>query len=192
MFAKLRSYITSRIKVSDEEFETVFQYVSLKKFKKNEIILHRGNYCNFIGFLNNGIIRCSYADKAGKDITFQFIYEGCFFTYAEALIQNIPSHKNFIAIEDCEALMMEKSNLQKVFSMLPKFETLFSFIITEDLKQIMLSGEEIRSEPPQKRYLKFINQFPDAFNQIPLKHIASYLGIEPQSLSRIRKRLAKK
>ena len=62
----------------------------------------------------------------------------------------------------------------------------------EDLKNIMLDNEDRRNKTPQARYLKFQNQFPQAFNRIPLKYIASYLGIEPQSLSRIRKRMTPK
>ena len=89
-------------------------------------------------------------------------------------------------------LVLEKDKLSLVFSINQKFETLFTHILAEELKNVLLTEQNNRTLSAENRYLQFIETYPDAFNRIPLKYIAGYLGIEPQSLSRLRKRLSVK
>jgi DNA-binding MarR family transcriptional regulator len=74
----------------------------------------------------------------------------------------------------------------------PKFETLFTQILAEELRNVLLAQQYNRTQSAENRYLQFIETYPEAFSRIPLKYIAGYLGLEPQSLSRIRNRLSKK
>lgn len=191
-FSLLKTFINEKISISDEEFEQITQLVYVKNFKKNDIILRHGELCHFIGFLNQGLIRSYYIDDNGKEITTKFFFENCLFTYVEGFIENSASNKTFVALEDCAALMMKKDTLWQLFESNSKFEKIFSIVLMEDLKNIMLADEEKRNENPQIRYLNFQKQFPTAFNRISVKYLASYLGIEPQSLSRIRKRMTQK
>jgi CRP-like cAMP-binding protein len=191
-FSLLKTFINEKISISDEEFEQITQLVYVKNFKKNDIILCHGELCHFIGFLNQGLIRSYYIDDNGKEITTKFFFENCLFTYVEGFIENSASNKTFVALEDCTALMMKKDTLWQLFESNSKFEKIFSIVLMEDLKNIMLANEEKRNENPQTRYLNFQKQFPTAFNRISVKYLASYLGIEPQSLSRIRKRMTQK
>ena len=119
-----------------------------------------------------------------------FILERCFFTYTEGLTVNVPSHKNFVALEDCEVILISKEKLPVIYGINPRFETLFSQLVAEELRNMCLKEQSLRTQSSESRYLNFLDTFPDAFNRIPLKHIAGYLGIEPESLSRLRKRLA--
>ena len=191
-FSQLKNFLNGKLSISDTEFETIKPFVYLKIFKKNETIIRQDEICTFVGFLNQGLIRSYYYDDNGKEITTKLFFENCLFTYVEGFMENSPSNKFFVAIEDCTALMIKKSNLLTIFEHNSKFEKIFNLIIMEDLKNIMQDNEDRRNETPQARYLKFQNQFPQAFNRIPLKYIASFLGIEPQSLSRIRKRMTPK
>ncbi|WP_028665364.1 Crp/Fnr family transcriptional regulator [Runella zeae] len=188
-FSLLKTFINQKVAISDLEFEQLAHLVYLKKFKKNEIILNQGEVCHFIGFINQGLIRSYYYDEGGKEITTKFFFENCLFTYVEGFIENSASNKTFVALENCETLMIKKSTLWGLFEIQPKFEKIFSFILMEDLKNMIQAEEEKRNETPQARYLNFKRLFPTAANRIALKYLASYLGIEPQSLSRIRKRL---
>jgi CRP-like cAMP-binding protein len=87
---------------------------------------------------------------------------------------------------------VDKEKLPLIFSINQKFETLFTQILAEEIKNLLQSHENNRTQSVEERYLKFIDAYPDAFNRISLKHIAGYLGIEPPSLSRLRNRLTKK
>ncbi|GGD47909.1 cAMP-binding protein [Emticicia aquatilis] len=189
MFEKLKDFISSKVKISDDEILLVQPYLSVKKYSKNEFIIKEGNYCQFIGFLNSGLIRSFLYDN-GKELTTQFIFENCFFTYLEGLLQPIPSHKNFVALEDCEAIILNKADLPKILELNPKFESIFRHLLFDESLMQIKANEAERKETLTERYLKFLQQFPTANNRIPIKYTASFLGIEPQSLSRIRKRLA--
>ena len=190
MYTKVIEYIKKRILISDEDLEKSFQYTRVRYYKKGDYILRTGEYCRFIGFLNFGLIVSTITKDDGKGIASNFTPENCFFTYTEGISGNMPSHKNFIAIEDCEMLVLEKEKLPLIFSINPKFETLFTQILAEELKNVLLAEQNNRMQSAENRYLQFIKKYPDAFNRIPLKYIAGYLGIEPPSLSRLRKKLA--
>jgi len=192
MFAQVKDYIQKRISITDEDLEKSFQYAKLRFYKKGDYILRTGEYCRFIAFLNSGIIVSTIIKDDGKEIASNFTPENCFFTYTEGIIGNLPSHKNFIALEDCEMLVLEKEKLPLIFSLNPKFETLLSHILAEGLKNVLTIEQDNRTLSAENRYLKFIESYPNAFNRIPLKYIAGYLGIEPPSLSRLRKRLSVK
>ena len=93
-------------------------------------MIRAGDYCRFIGFINYGLIIGTIIDESGKEIACSFTFENCFFTYTEGISANIPSHKNFMALEDCEMLVLEKEKLPAIFAINQKFETLFTQILT--------------------------------------------------------------
>ena len=192
MYSQVINYIKQRVEISREEIEETLQYSDFMRFAKGDYILRTGEYCWFIGFLNKGFIVTTTEDDTGNEIASEFKHEGCFFTYTEGLAGNNLSHKNFIAIEDCEALMLKKEYLPVVFKANPKFETLFSQILAEELRIVLLNKQNNKTLSVEERYLALEDTFPGALQRIPVKYIAGYLGIEAPSLSRLRGRLAGK
>jgi len=192
MYSQIINYIKQRVEITEKEIEDSLQYSEFKKFAKGEHILRAGEHCRFIGFLNKGFIVTTFVDEAGNEKASEFKHEGCFFTYTEGLVNNNPSHKNFIAIEDCEALVLSKEFLPLVFKANPKFETLFSQILAEELRFVLLNELNRKVLSVEENYLSLEKMIPDAFQRIPIKYIAGYLGIEAPSLSRLRRRLAGK
>ena len=192
MYTKVKQYIQQRIQIPDKDLDESFQHSNVQYFKKGEYILRIGQYCRFIGFLNSGLIVSTIIEEKGKEVACGFCFENCFFTYTEGISTNSPSHKNYIALQDCEMLVLEKEKLPMIFTINAKFETLFTKILAEDLRNVLLAEQKSRTQSIENRYLQFIEMYPDAFNRIPLKYIAGYLGIEPPSLSRLRKKLAGK
>jgi CRP/FNR family transcriptional regulator, anaerobic regulatory protein len=191
MYNQVKEYIRQRIQIPESDLEKAFQFTEVKCFKKGDYILRIGDYCRFIGFINTGLIMGIIVNE-GKEIASNFVFDNCFFTYTEGISINVPSHKHFVALEDCEMLVLNKDKLPLIFAMNPKFETLFTQILAEELRNVLLKEQNIRTESAETRYLRFINSCPGAFNRIPLKYIAGYLGIEAPSLSRLRKKLAGK
>jgi CRP/FNR family transcriptional regulator, anaerobic regulatory protein len=192
MYSKIISYIKQRIKISDEEISEGLTYSTFKKYLKGEYILRIGEYCRFIGFINKGIMVTTTIDDNGKESAFDFKHENCFFTYTEGLMNSTPSHKNFIALEDCETLILHKEHLATLLKQNPKFETLFTRILAEDLGNVLVNQQNLKSLSAEERYLSLEQTYPGALQRIPVKYIAGYLGIEPESLSRLRQRLARK
>ena len=101
-------------------------------------------------------------DDTGKESAFDFKCENCFFTYTEGLMNNTPSHKNFIALEDCETLILHKENLEKVLRLNPKFETLFTKILAEDLANVLVNQQNIKEQSVEERYLSLEQKYPGA------------------------------
>jgi|SRR5215469_10632031 len=192
MYEQVIRFVQSRTFISREELEQTFEYSEPKYFTKGEHLLRIGEYCRFVGFLNKGLIVSTIVDNAGNEKASNFIYEGCFFTYTEGLASNIPSHKNLIALEDCEAIMMSKENLAHIFKENPKFESLLSQMLAEEIRNLLLNEQAAKTLSLEERYLNIERQYPNAFQRIPLKYLADYLGIEAPSLSRLRRRLAGK
>jgi len=192
MYSQVINYIKQRIEISNQEIEDSLQHSTFKKFAKGDYILRAGEYCRFIGFLNKGFIVTTFVDETGNEKASEFKHEGCFFTYTEGLANNSRSHKNFIAIEDCEALVLSKEYLPLIFKANPKFETLFSQILAEELRLVLLNEQNRKTQSVEERYLALENIIPGALQRIPVKYIAGYLGIEAPSLSRLRRRLAGK
>jgi len=192
MYSKIIEFIKTRIIISQEELEKSFSYSQPKTFAKGQYLLRIGEYCRFIGFLNKGLIITTIIDNAGNEKASNFIFEGCFFTYTEGLASNTPSHKNFIALEECETIMLSKENLAVIFKENPKFETLLNQMLAEEVRNLLLNEQANKTVSLDERYLNLEKQYPNAFQRIPLKYLADYLGIEAPSLSRLRKRLAGK
>lgn len=192
MYSQVINYIRQRIDISKDEIEESLKYSEPRKFHKGEYILRVGEYCHFIGFLNKGLIVTTVIDDNGNEKAHEFKYEGCFFTYTEGLAGNIRSHKNFIALEDCEAIMLNKKFLGDIFKSNTKFEKLFTQILAEELRLVLLNEQNSKNMNVEERYLDIERTCPNALQRIPVKYIAGYLGIEAPSLSRLRSRLAGK
>lgn len=192
MYSKVINYIKQRIDISDEELQESLQYSVFKQYAKGEYAIRIGEPCRFIGFINKGLMVTTTVDDSGKESAFDFKCENCFFTYTEGLMNNLPSHKNFIALEDCETLILHKDNLEKILKLNPKFETLFTKILAEDLASVLKGQQNAKEKSIEERYLSLEQKYPGALQRIPVKYIAGYLGIEPESLSRLRRRLAGK
>ena len=192
MYSQVIDYIKKRTDIAHKEIEEVLQYTSFKQFAKGDRILSIGEYCRFIGFLNKGLIVTTVIDDSGNERAHEFKLENCFFTYTEGLAGNAKSHKNFIALEDCDALLLNKEYLPLIFREHPKFATLFSQILAEELRIVLLNEQNSKSLSVEERYLDLEKTYPNAMQRIPAKYIAGYLGIEAPSLSRLRRRLAGK
>jgi CRP-like cAMP-binding protein len=192
MYSQVINYIRQRIEVSDNELGMALQYATFKKYKKGEYIIRTGDYCRFVGFINKGLMVTTTVDDSGKEIAFDFKLENCFFTYTEGIVSNARSHKNFIALEDCETLILQKEDLEQILRQNQKFGTLFTKILAEDLSNVLTVQQNMKEQGIEERYLSLEKKYPGALQRIAVKYIAGYLGIEPPSLSRLRRRLAGK
>jgi len=192
MYSSVINYIKRRIEISDEELEVALKYSVSKIYPKGDYIIRIGEHCRFIGFINKGLMVTTTVNNKGKESAFDFKCENCFFTYTEGLMNNLPSDKNFIALEDCETLILYKKDLAKILQLNPKFESLFTKILAEDLANVLVTRQKAKEQTLEERYQAIDQKYPNALQRIPVKYIAGYLGIEPESLSRLRRRLAGK
>ena len=192
MFSLLRTHIEKRVHLMDEEFEVSSKFFIPKKLRKNQFLLNEGEICTHIGFVNSGCLREYTIDNKGTEHIVQFAIEDWWVSDLHSFLSGEPAEFNVDALQDSEVLLLEKSARDELLDNCPKMERFFRLLIEANHVATHQRIADSLSSSAEERYLKFIKTYPKLFEQVPQNQIASYLGITPQSLSRIRKELIQK
>lgn len=152
---------------------------------KNQELQPIGHSCKTIYFITRGLARIYYL-KDGTDITESFAFENQLIARMESLFTGKPSRKAIQVLEDSELVAINATALFKYYDQFPVIERLFRKIFEAAYVEVINRVESIQFHTAEERYLSLLEQAPDIIRRVPLKHIASYLGITQQSLSRIR------
>jgi len=192
MFSLLHKHINSRVNLTDEEFNVCTKFFASKKLKKHQFLLNEGDVCRHIGFVNSGCLREYSIDSKGTEHIIQFAVEDWWISDLHSFLSGLPATYIIDALQDTEVLLLEKSAREKLLDSCPKMERFFRLLIEANHVATQQRITDTLSASAEQRYLKFINTYPKLLEQVPQSHIASYLGITPQSLSRIRKELSNK
>lgn len=190
MFEQIERSIAQFIRLDQEELDLFRSLLTVKELKKKELLLRSGENCRNIYFINSGCIRYYYLVD-GEEKTAQFFFENGWYTDYESFLSGDPSENFIEAIEDTELLCLEKNALQKLYAEAPKFERFGRIMAENAYLGIRYRTKTLTNLNAEERYLKLIKERPKIFERVPQYYIASYLNIQPQSLSRIRKKIAK-
>lgn len=189
MFSLLRSHIEKRVHLSDEEFSVCTKYFTSKKLRKYQFLLNEGEVCRQICFVKSGCLREYSIDNKGIEHIIQFAVADWWVSDLNSFLSGLPATHNIDALQDSDILFLEKSAREELFNNCPKMERFFRLLLESNYIATHQRILDSLSSSAEERYLKFIKTYPKLFEQIPQNQIASYLGITPQSLSRIRKEL---
>lgn len=192
MHEALLKNIADFIDLTLEEKEYFISVLQTKKIRKRQYHVQAGDTCRYECYVVKGCLRQYYVDETGMEHTIMFAIEDWWTSDMYGLITGKPALTNIEAMEDSELLLIEKNDFEELLAKVPKFERLFRIKLQRAFIAHQRRIIENMSMPAEQRYLNFIEQFPAMEQRLPLKHIASYLGITPESLSRIRKQLAEK
>lgn len=192
MFSLLRAHIEKRVHLADEEFSIITKYFVPKSLKKHQFLLNEGNVCTHIGFVNTGCLREYTIDNKGIEHIIQFAIEDWWVSDLHSFLSGLPATYNIDALQDSEVLLLEKSAREELLDNCPKMERFFRLLLEANYVATHNRINDALSTSAEERYLKFIKSYPKLFETVPQNQIASYLGITPQSLSRIRKELSHK
>ena len=184
------NYIDSVYRISEAAKTELEKVCSTLTFKKNELIQPIGHTCKTIYFLQKGIARIFYY-KDGVDITEYFAFEGGIVARAESLFAGEPSQKAIEALEDCEVVAMDVPKLYQLYDEFHEIERLFRLIFERAHVETIHRIESLQFHSAEARYLNLLETQKNIIQRVPLKHIASYLGITQVSLSRIRAKVGK-
>ena len=189
MFSLLRTHIEKRIHLTDEEFNISSKFFIPKTIRKHQFLLNEGNVCKYFGFVNSGCLREYTIDKKGNEHIIQFAIADWWVSDLDSFLSGAPANHNIDALQDSEVLLLEKSSRDELLDACPKMERFFRILLEANYVATHQRVADSLSKSAEERYLKFIKTYPKLFEQIPQNQIASYLGITPQSLSRLRKQL---
>lgn len=186
--AELESFLSFLQKInplSSEAVDAVLLLCSLIPIRKNQNLQEIGQRCKTIYFVKEGLARIFYL-KDSNEVTEYFAFENDLIIRAESLFTGKPSLKAIQALEDTVFIGIPADRLFALFDVFPETERLFRKIIEQAYVATVNRMEAIQFHPAEERYAQLLEEKPTLITRIPLKHIASYLGITQVSLSRIR------
>lgn len=181
---ELFDYFNKFLELSTDTKKALTEVCTSVSIKKNEILQPFGHTCKTIYFLKSGIARIYYY-KDGTDITECFAFEGNIIARVESLFTGKPSQKAIQILENAEIIDINATQLFKLYDTFPQIERLFRLIFEAAYVDTINRIESIQFHSAEERYLTLLKET-EIIQKIPLKHIASYLGITQVSLSRIR------
>jgi CRP-like cAMP-binding protein len=184
----LKQYCASFVPFTTEELDLADHYFQPASYASKTFILQEGQVCDFIAFIARGTVR-HFHTHDGNEVTCDISFENTFITDFLSFSKAVPSVYNFQALHETEALLIKKEKLAALYSVCPKYETFGRLMAEKVADRATTIARSLASDKPETRYLNLLTQHPDLFQRVPQKYIANFLGIGPESLSRIRKRL---
>ncbi len=179
-------FIGKHISISDEEMNDMLRIIQTATYAKNDFILKQGSVPREIGFVVRGCVRMFYTDENGEEHTTGIIPENHPITASGFLSNPVPSPQNVVALEPVELITTSRNDFFDFLEKYPRYESALRKIISE---YMVLQGEQsrlLRIPSARERYEALLKFHPDIIQRVPLKYIASYLGITHETLSRIR------
>src|SRR5215213_367145 len=178
--------VSKHISLTDEEKEYFTSILQSKKLRKHQYLVQAGEQCRYECFVNKGCLRQYHVDDTGQEHIFSFSIEDWWVSDMYSLITGEPSLTNIDALEECELILIERKAYEELMIQVPKFERFFRIILQRAFVSHQRRIIENISLPADERYCRFVERYPFFEQRLPQKQIASYLGITPESLSRIR------
>ena len=184
-------YIHQIIALLQPEKECVENAFKKMELSKGDFFIKQGKVCDQVAFVVSGKLSNFYIDDAGNEVTCFFVTADSFVSAFTSFLTNTPTHENITALEDSVLRVISKKDIEELSVLIPNMQ-IFRRIIAENLfiimeKRIMM----LQSQSAHERYEKMLKENPEILLSVPLQYTASFLGITPQHLSRLRKELQK-
>lgn len=190
----IRTNIEQKInkKLNDDDYQRFSDWLVPMTFSKKEQIIREGNLSNNIFFIEEGLLHSYIIDDSGEIHTMQFSFEDYWINDLYSFLSGNPAIFNIEALEKTRVLAISKTNFDKACDEIPSFERFFRILIQNAYVGSQHRLAKVFSKDAEQRYLDLIQKQPNLSQRVPQYLVASYLGIKPQSLSRIRQNLQKK
>ncbi|EON76036.1 cAMP-binding protein [Lunatimonas lonarensis] len=188
MESYLIQVIQKSISLTKEEISAVDSAFGLRlKLEKDQLLYPSNSHCKYIFFIEKGIVKHAYLSEKGEIITCDFSMEGQFLTDYGSFTTNRASLYQFQALEELHFYRINLVDLMNLYASHPKIETFGRMIAEQTTERITQMARSLISEKASDRYERLLKEKPDLLQRVPQKYIAAYLGVKPESLSRIRK-----
>lgn len=191
-FEKILSNIAKHIQLNAEELDIFTSLLSVKEIPKKTILLLEGNVCRYINYVHSGALRAYHIDKEGRESTIMFAVPDWWVTDMFCFLNEKPAMMYIEAIEDSFIIQLSRENFDRILQLVPKFERFFRILMQNAYTREQLRTIENLSLSAEEQYQRFIIKYPHIAKVVTQKQIASYLGITPEFLSLIRKKISKK
>ena len=192
MFSQIKAYYQNLLpKLKEDDWTALEQRLTVQHLKKGELLTRQGEVSRSVSFINSGLMRMFY-QVDGKEISLGFMGENEYISQYDSFLLQQPSVGNIDALEDCELVNLSYADMQELYQTHPVFE-IFGRRIAEKLF-IMVTSQTTRllTLTPEERYQSILQYQPFVIKRVPQYMIASYIGITPEHLSRLRRKMSGK
>jgi CRP-like cAMP-binding protein len=187
MFERILANVSRHIQLTPEEVTYFTSIIKSRTVRKRQYLLQAGDVNRFEIFVNAGCLRSYEVDDKGQEHIVQFAPEDWWTGDMYSFLTGEPATKNIDALEDTEVLLIEKSHLEALYVQVPKFDRFYRLLLQRAYITLERRISENLTLSAEERYNRFIERYPNLEQRLTQRHIASYLGITPESLSRIRR-----
>lgn len=185
----LISYLQLSATISPADQAAIEAATQFRTYKEGEVLAGMGKICRELFFICKGVLRIVRENEKGNEVTHFFLRENQFCTILNSFTNQILTEEGIQAACDAEVLVFQRDSLQELHKELPHIKTIMDEIIRKALLDKIMTRNAYLGEDSTTRYKMFLQRQPEIALRVPLNDIASYLGITPQSLSRIRKNI---
>lgn len=192
MFENILLNVSRNITLTNDEKNAFTSLLERRMVPRKTVLLRAGDICQFEGYIVKGCARIYHIDIKGCEIILSFAVEDWWISDLASFHEQKPSTFFIEALEKTEILMLSPQNKQRLLREVPKFERVFRILIQQNLFTIQNRLLSTIGKSAMERYLEFVELYPTVPPRVPQYHIASYIGVSPEFISIIRRRLAAK
>jgi CRP-like cAMP-binding protein len=190
MYEVFFEHINKKVALTEEDKALIRTYLLPKKVRRKQYLLQEGDICKNIFFVEKGALREYTVDENGREHILQFALEGWAISDLFSFLTGEPATYTIDAIEDSELVLISRSSHDEMLLKIPKYETFTRLNITGAYLAMQRRLTSTAVATVEERYEAFISLYPQIAERVPQHMIASYLGLTPETLSRVRKRLS--
>jgi CRP-like cAMP-binding protein len=192
MHEGLLKSVRSRIKISDEGIDVLKKKLIPKKARKRQFLLNAGDICQHMIFVERGLLRSFSDDKNGSEYTMQFAPQGWWISDMSSFFSRDNSRYHIEALEASELLLMSKEVMDELMEEVPQMQRYFLTLMQNHIIALQRRINVVQSMSAEETYLSLMEVNPDLINRVSQQHLASYLGITPETLSRVRRQVSER
>lgn len=186
MFEQLYKGIHQHVSLSDDEWETCKNHFRPKRMLKRQFLLQEGDVCRDLAFIEKGALYSYTVDSSGNKNVIRFAFEGWWMANLHSFFTQKPTRLNIEVLEDCELLLLDRNNHEKLLKEIPAYAQYHRIIVQNAYVAIQQRLENALGLTAEEKYERLIEQNPEFLNRVPLNLVASYLGMSAETLSRVR------
>lgn len=189
---QLKTVITSFVPMPDEEYDLILPIIRRTKVKKDTNLLQQGQVCRHVYFVESGFFRMFYVDYNGNEINSRFAMANEFMVDFASFITKRTSLYYWRAMEDSNIIALERTEVEKIYEKSAGWAKFGRLIAEFGYLKILDREEMLHFQTPEERYKTLLEKQPHLFQLVSQNQLSSYIGIKPESLSRLRKRISGK
>lgn len=189
MFEKLLESIAEKVTLNANDIEILRPFFIPKKVRKRQYVLNAGDICHNITFVERGLLRSFTVDDDGHEHVVQFALEGWWISDIGSFVTGQNADYNIEALEDAELLHLTKQSMEALLEKLPVMERYYRILMQNNIAALQRRAIAYMSLSAEEKYLKLLDIAPGIMTRASQQHIASYLSITPETLSRVRKKI---